>query len=135
MSESKDRAEEIGEIKKQEEQRQAMLDEYARRQKEADERLAKLVATPLSKDDAERKFSDNKIEALKLTVIRQKWAAQIDVLQDEITKVRKQITDVDSRLTALQLDDAITFRRTLNPVDGKTEKAPAMGTPVGPETK
>lgn len=105
------------------------LEEYAKVQKEADERLAQLLATPISREEAEKKFADNKIESVKLEIVRRKWLSQIDVLQTEINRIHRQIADLDDRIMQLRLDDAVTFRRGLNPP--ATEGQTGMGQPVG----
>lgn len=89
------------------------------KRKEADEKFKALIQSYLSKEDAEKSFADNRIKTMQLTVIRNKWNAQIEALQQQISEVRQRINALDNEMYSIQLADAVTFRRTLNekPVD------------------
>lgn len=84
------------------------------KRKEADEKFKALIKSYLSKEDAEKSFADNRIKTMQLTVIRNKWNAQIEALQQQISEVRQRINALDNEMYSIQLADAVTFRRTLN---------------------
>lgn len=77
-------------------------------------KLEALLKTPLSKEEAEKIFSDIEIRRAQLAIIRQKWSAQL-------TQMQLQIADLDQELLALELDRAVAFRRTLVAPAGGTE--------------
>lgn len=69
-------------------------------------KLEELLKTPLSREEAEKTFSDIEVRRAQLAIIRQKWSAQL-------TQMQLQIADLDQELLALDLDRAVAFRRTL----------------------
>jgi len=71
-----------------------------------EEQLRRELATPISQEDAAKAFADIDVERMKLLVVRQKWSAQMSQMQ-------LRINALDEQLTALDLDRAVVFRRTL----------------------
>lgn len=103
-------------IEKQEETKHEDAEKTAEEIKrtEADEKFEALIKSYLSKEDAEKSFADNRVKTMQLTVIRNKWSAQIEALQQQISEVRQRINALDNEMYSIQLADAVTFRRTLN---------------------
>lgn len=110
IEKQEDAAEKAEEVKHEDTEKAA---EEAER-KEADEKFKALIKSYLSKEDAEKSFADNRIKTMQLTVIRNKWNAQIEALQQQISEVRQRINALDNEMYSIQLADAVTFRRTLN---------------------
>ena len=69
--------------------------------------LQETLEKPLTQDEANQMFADLDVEKLRLNVIRQKWLTQIEQL-------KMQVSDLDTKLVALELNKAVVFRRTLN---------------------
>lgn len=114
MGQAKDRASEIEAIKKQETERQKKLEELAKREAEERAKIDALAKTPIAKDEADKMFADNKIKLMQLTIIRNKWGAQMEALQHQLADIRQRINAIDNEMYNIQLEDTITFRRTLN---------------------
>ena len=72
--------------------------------------LEEALKTPITEDEAREAYADIDVERCKLSIIRQKWVAQMQQMQ-------LQINDLDARLIALDLDRAVIFRRSLIPVE------------------
>lgn len=101
MGEANDRAEEIAALKAQEEA-----------QAKAEAEFKKLVESPLTKEEAEKKLADNDIQVAQLRVIR--------------LRKLEELNQIDHQIEMANLDRSIVVRRTMN-------KAPVMGEPVGGE--
>lgn len=85
------------------------------KEKKTDEELLQeALRTPISKEEAEKAYADIEVRRCHLSVIRQKWVAQLQQIQ-------LQLNDLDSKLIALELDKAVIFRRSII----------KMGAPVG----
>lgn len=73
--------------------------------------LQKALQTPISREDAEKAFADIDVKRMQLMVVRQKWQARL-------SQMTLQIQALDEQLTALDLDRAVVFRRTLVKPEG-----------------
>lgn len=99
MGEANNRAEEIAALKAQEEA-----------QAKAEAEFKKLVESPLTKEEAEKKLADNDIQVAQLRVIR--------------LRKLEELNQIDHQIEMANLDRSIVVRRTMNKVSG-------MGEPVG----
>lgn len=81
---------------------------------EAEAEFQKTLQTPISREDAEKAFADIDVQRMRLLVIRQKWQARA-------SQLALQIQDLDERLTALDLERAVVFRRTLIETEEKAD--------------
>lgn len=81
-----------------------------------EEKLQQLLKTPITKEEAEEAYADIEVRRCQLTVIRQKWMAQLQQLQ-------LRLNGIDSALVALDLERAVVFRRSLIPADGNAGAA------------
>lgn len=81
-----------------------------------EEKLQQLLKTPITKEEAEEAYADIEVRRCELTVIRQKWMAQLQQLQ-------LRLNGIDSALVALDLERAVVFRRSLIPADGNAGTA------------
>lgn len=84
------------------------------KEKTDEELLREALQTPISQEEAEKAYADIEVRRCHLSVIRQKWVAQLQQIQ-------LQLNDLDSKLIALELDKAVIFRRSII----------RMGEPVG----
>lgn len=75
---------------------------------EAEAELQKALQTPISREEAEQAFADIDVRRMQLLIIRQKWQAQV-------AQINLQLQALDEQLTALDLDKAVIFRRSLIP--------------------
>lgn len=73
---------------------------------EAEAEFQKTLQTPISREDAEKAFADIDVQRMRLLVVRQKWQAQA-------TQLNLRLQALDERLTALDLERAVVFRRSL----------------------
>lgn len=87
---------------------------------EAERKLAEVLQTPITKEEAEKALADLDVDRAKLSIIRQKWAGQAAQLQ-------LQLSVLDQQLLALDLDRAVIFRRLLvnTAPEGKDPDGPA----------
>ena len=81
-------------------------------QEELEAEFQKTLQTPISKDEAEKAFADIDVQRMRLLVVRQKWQAQA-------TQMTLRLQALDEQLTALDLDRAVVFRRSLIQPDGE----------------
>lgn len=77
-------------------------------------KLQELVETPISKEDAEKAFADIDVKRMQLMVVRQKWVAQKDAILAQVNQVQLKLDQLDEALCQIEMEKAITFRRTLN---------------------
>lgn len=94
MGEAKDRAAEIAAMKDAEEA-----------QKKAEAAFNELIATPLSREDADKAIADNDIRLAQLRVIRLKKVAELN--------------EVDHAIEMATLDRSVIIRRALNVTAGE----------------
>lgn len=73
--------------------------------------LAEMLKTPLSKDEAAKKFADSDVLKAQLRIARQRTMY-------EITQLQLKIAAIDEQLLVAEMDSAVTYRRALNAVDG-----------------
>ena len=66
----------------------------------------KVLQTPVSREDAEKAFADIDVQRMRLLVVRQKWQAQV-------SQMNLRLQALDEQLTALDLERAVVFRRSL----------------------
>lgn len=83
---------------------------------EANEQFEQLIATPLAKDEAEKALADLDVRRMQLTVIRQKWLAQVESIKQQANQVQQKIMALDEELYNTDLERAVIFRRTLNSI-------------------
>lgn len=86
------------------------------RDKEIEAKFAELIASPISKEEADKTFAEIDIKRTQLAIIRQKWLSQVEALRQQITQVQQKISMLDEDLLAIELDRAVVFRRALNNV-------------------
>ena len=80
---------------------------------EAEAEFQKTLQTPIGKDEAEKAFADIDVQRMRLLVVRQKWQAQA-------TQMTLRLQALDEQLTALDLERAVVFRRSLIPTEEKS---------------
>ena len=73
---------------------------------EAEARFQETLRTPISREDAEKAFADIDVQRMRLLVVRQKWQAQV-------SQMNLRLPALDEQLTALDLERAVVFRRSL----------------------
>lgn len=86
------------------------------RDKEIEAKFAELIATPISKEEADKTFAEIDIKRTQLAIVRQKWLSQAEALRQQITQVQQRISMLDEDLLSIELDRAVVFRRALNNV-------------------
>ena len=80
-----------------------------------EERLRRELATPISREDAEKAYADIDVERMKLLIVRHKWQAQI-------SQMTLRVQALDEQLTALDLNRAVIFRRSLIGTEQKADE-------------
>ena len=73
---------------------------------EAEAEFQRTLQTPISREDAGKAFADIDVNRMRLLVVRQKWQAQM-------SQMTLRLQALDEQLTALDLERAVVFRRTL----------------------
>lgn len=84
--------------------------------KDVEEKFAELIASPISKEEADKAFAEIDIKRTQLAIVRQKWLSQVEALRQQITQIQQRISLLDEDLLAVELDRAVVFRRALNSV-------------------
>ena len=77
-------------------------------------KLQELIETPISEDEASKTFADIDVKRMQLMVVRQKWVAQKDAILAQVNQVQLKLDQLDEALCQIEMEKAITFRRTLN---------------------
>lgn len=87
---------------------------------EEERKLRELAETPISREEANKAFANCEVNRVQLTIVRQKWCAQKDAVLAQVNQIQQKINQVDEALYQLELEKALTFRRTLNAVPEET---------------
>lgn len=86
---------------------------------ESKEQFEKLVNSPITKEEAAKAFANLDIRRTQLAIVRQKWVAQSEAFKQQANQVQQKISMLDEELFNIELERAITFRRTLNSAEEK----------------
>lgn len=81
---------------------------------EAKKQFEELIASPISKDEADKGLAEVDIKRTQLTIIRQKWLSQAESIRQQLTQIQQKISMLDEEILNIELERAVIFRRALN---------------------
>lgn len=89
---------------------------------EAKKQFEELIASPISKDDADKGLAEVDIKRTQLAIIRQKWLSQAEAARQQLTQIQQKISMLDEEILNIELERAVIFRRALNVEPPSEEK-------------
>lgn len=81
---------------------------------EAKKQFEELIASPISKDEADKGLAEVDIKRTQLAIIRQKWLSQAEAARQQLTQIQQKISMLDEEILNIELERAVIFRRALN---------------------
>ena len=80
---------------------------------EAKKQFEELVASPISKSEADKGLAEVDIKRTQLAIIRQKWLSQAEAARQQLTQIQQKISMLDEEILNIELERAVIFRRAL----------------------
>ena len=81
---------------------------------DAKKKFEELIASSISKDEADKGLAEVDIKRTQLAIIRQKWLSQAEAARQQLTQIQQKISMLDEEILNIELERAVIFRRALN---------------------